>query len=171
MTKAKKITLSVFVILLILLAVAALVLFVWWYIQGRSAMDDAAAQVKRNENMVFVNDGYSKTFVKCDLYDDLFGENADMTLSTLPQMTISEEEAFQTAMDFFERYDLSGGYPIKKTDIYMKRNTVGTIDRYYTVTIEIDKPRPEHIINKYAIRKNVYRFFVNDSGVLYVSFQ
>ena len=167
MTKAKKITLSVFVILLILLAVAALVLFIWWYIQGRSAMDDAAAQVKRNENMVFVNDGYSKTFVKSDLYDALFGENADRTLSTLPQMTISEEEAFQTAMDFFERYDLSGGYPVKKAHqaFYNERY------RYYEVYIEIDIPRPEHIINKYAIRKNVYRFFVNDNGVLYVSFQ
>ena len=167
MTKAKKITLSVFVILLILLAVAALVLFIWWYIQGRSAMDDAAAQVKRNENMVFVNDGYSKTFVKSDLYDDLFGENADRTLSTLPQMTISEEEAFQTAMDFFERYDLSGGYPVKKAHqaFYNERY------RYYEVYIEIDIPRPEHIINKYAIRKNVYRFYINDSGVLYVYFQ
>ena len=170
MTKAKKITLSVFVILLILLAVAALVLFVWWYIQGRTPMHDAAAQVKRNENMVFI-DGWPQHFVKEELYDDMFGENGDRTLSFLPSVTIGEEEAFQTAMDFFERYDLSGGYPIKKTDIYMKRNTVGTIDRYYTVTIEIDKPRPEHIINKYAIRKNVYRFFVNDSGVLYVSFQ
>lgn len=168
MTKAKKITLSVFVILLILLAVAALVLFIWWYIQGRSAMDDAAAQVKRNENMVFVNDGYSKTFVKSDLYDDLFGENADMTLSTLPQMTISEEEAFQTAMDFFERYDLSGGYPVTKAYAYVPR---GNEIRYYEVIINMDIPRPEHIINKYAIRKNVYRFFVNDSGVLYVSFQ
>ena len=170
MTKAKKITLSVFVILLILLAVAALVLFVWWYIQGRSAMDDAAAQVKRNENMVFVNDGYSKTFVKSDLYDDLFGENADMTLSNLPQMTISEEEAFQIAMDFFERYNLSGGYPVKQTQVplYVPEQNG---KRYYLVIIEIDKPRPEHIINKYAIRKNVYRFFVNDSGVLYVSFQ
>ena len=170
MTKAKKITLSVFVILLILLAVAALVLFVWWYIQGRTPMHDAAAQVKRNENMVFI-DGWPQHFVKKELYDDMFGENGDRTLSFLPSVTIGEEEAFQTAMDFFERYDLSGGYPVKKTDIYMKRNTVGTIDRYYTVTIEIDKPRPEHIINKYAIRKNVYRFFVNDSGVLYVSFQ
>ena len=168
MTKAKKITLSVFVILLILLAVAALVLFVWWYIQGRSAMDDAAAQVKRNENMVFVNDGYSKTFVKSDLYDDLFGENADMTLSTLPQMTISEEEAFQTAMDFFERYDLSGGYPVTKAYAYVPR---GNEIRYYEVIINMDIPRPEHIINKYAIRKNVYRFYINDSGVLYVSFQ
>ena len=170
MTKAKKITLSVFVILLILLAVAALVLFVWWYIQGRSAMDDAAAQVKRNENMVFVNDGYSKTFVKSDLYDDLFGENADMTLSNLPQMTISEEEAFQTAMDFFERYNLSGGYPVKQTQVplYVPEKNG---ERYYLVIIEIDKPRPEHIINKYSIRKNVYRFYINDSGVIYVSFQ
>lgn len=170
MTKAKKITLSVFVILLILLAVAALVLFVWWYIQGRTPMHDAAAQVKRNENMVFVNDGYSKTFVKSDLYDALFGENADRTLSTLPQMTISEEEAFQTAMDFFERYDLSGGYPVKQTQVplYVPEQNG---KRYYLVIIEIDKPRPEHIINKYAIRKNVYRFYINDNGVFYVSFQ
>ena len=169
MTKAKKITLSVFVILLILLAVAALVLFVWWYIQGRSAMDDAAAQVKRNENMVFI-DGWPQHFVKKELYDDMFGENADRMLSTLPQMTISEEEAFQTAMDFFERYDLSGGYPVKQTQVplYVPEQNG---KRYYLVIIEIDKPRPEHIINKYAIRKNVYRFFVNDSGVLYVSFQ
>ncbi len=169
MTKAKKITLSVFVILLILLAVAALVLFVWWYIQGRSAMDDAAAQVKRNENMVFI-DGWPQHFVKEELYDDMFGENADRMLSTLPQMTISEEEAFQTAMDFFERYDLSGGYPVKQTQVplYVPEQNG---KRYYLVIIEIDKPRPEHIINKYAIRKNVYRFFVNDSGVLYVSFQ
>ena len=169
MTKAKKITLSVFVILLILLAVAALVLFVWWYIQGRTAMNDAAAQIKQNENMVFI-DGWPQHFVKEELYDDMFGENADRMLSTLPQMTISEEEAFQTAMDFFERYDLSGGYPVKQTQVplYVPEQNG---KRYYLVIIEIDKPRPEHIINKYAIRKNVYRFFVNDSGVLYVSFQ
>ena len=166
MTKAKKITLSVFVILLILLAVAALVLFVWWYIQGRSAMDDAAAQVKRNENMVFI-DGWPQHFVKKELYDDMFGKNGDRTLSFLPSVTIGEEEAFQTAMDFFERYDLSGGYPVKKAHqaFYNERY------RYYEVYIEIDIPRPEHIINKYAIRKNVYRFYINDSGVLYVSFQ
>ncbi len=169
MTKAKKITLSVFVILLILLAVAALVLFVWWYIQGRSAMDDAAAQVKRNENMVFI-DGWPQHFVKKELYDDMFGENGDRTLSFLPSVTIGEEEAFQIAMDFFERYDLSGGYPVKQTQVplYVPEQNG---KRYYLVIIEIDKPRPEHIINKYAIRKNVYRFFVNDSGVLYVSFQ
>ena len=169
MTKAKKITLSVFVILLILLAVAALVLFIWWYIQGRTAMNDAAAQIKQNENMVFI-DGWPQHFVKEELYDDMFGENADRMLSTLPQMTISEEEAFQTAMDFFERYDLSGGYPVKQTQVplYVPEQNG---KRYYLVIIEIDKPRPEHIINKYAIRKNVYRFFVNDSGVLYVSFQ
>ncbi len=166
MTKAKKITLSVFVILLILLAVAALVLFIWWYIQGRTAMNDAAAQIKQNENMVFI-DGWPQHFVKEELYDDMFGENADRMLSTLPQMTISEEEAFQTAMDFFERYDLSGGYPVKKAHqaFYNERY------RYYEVYIEIDIPRPEHIINKYAIRKNVYRFYINDSGVLYVYFQ
>ena len=169
MTKAKKITLSVFVILLILLAVAALVLFIWWYIQGRTAMNDAAAQIKQNENMVFI-DGWPQHFVKEELYDDMFGENADRMLSTLPQMTISEEEAFQTAMDFFERYNLSGGYPVKQTQVplYVPEQNG---KRYYLVIIEIDKPRPEHIINKYAIRKNVYRFFVNDSGVLYVSFQ
>ena len=166
MTKAKKITLSVFVILLILLAVAALVLFVWWYMQGRSAMDDAAEQVKRNENMVFI-DGWPQHFVKEELYDDMFGENGDRTLSFLPSVTIGEEEAFQTAMDFFERYDLSGGYPVKKAHqaFYNERY------RYYEVYIEIDIPRPEHIINKYAIRKNVYRFYINDSGVLYVYFQ
>ena len=167
MTKAKKITLSVFVILLILLAVAALVLFVWWYIQGRSAMDDAAAQVKRNENMVFI-DGWPQHFVKKELYDDMFGENGDRTLSFLPSVTIGEEEAFQTAMDFFERYDLSGGYPVTKAYAYVPR---GNEIRYYEVIINMDIPRPEHIINKRAIRKNVYRFFVNDSGVLYVSFQ
>ena len=169
MTKAKKITLSVFVILLILLAVAALVLFIWWYIQGRSAMDDAAAQVKRNENMVFI-DGWPQHFVKEELYDDMFGENGDRTLSFLPSVTIGEEEAFQTAMDFFERYNLSGGYPVKQTQVplYVPEQNG---KRYYLVIIEIDKPRPEHIINKYAIRKNVYRFFVNDSGVIYVSFQ
>ncbi len=167
MTKAKKITLSVFVILLILLAVAALVLFVWWYIQGRSAMDDAAAQVKRNENMVFI-DGWPQHFVKEELYDDMFGENGDRTLSFLPSVTIGEEEAFQTAMDFFERYDLSGGYPVTKAYAYVPR---GNEIRYYEVIINMDIPRPEHIINKRAIRKNVYRFFVNDSGVLYVSFQ
>ena len=169
MTKAKKITLSVFVILLILLAVAALVLFIWWYIQGRSAMDDAAAQVKRNENMVFI-DGWPQYFVKKELYDDMFGENGDRTLSFLPSVTIGEEEAFQTAMDFFERYDLSGGYPVKQTQVplYVPEQNG---ERYYLVIIEIDKPRPEHIINKRAIRKNVYRFYINDSGVLYVSFQ
>lgn len=167
MTKAKKITLSVFVILLILLAVAALVLFVWWYIQGRSAMDDAAAQVKRNENMVFI-DGWPQHFVKKELYDDMFGENGDRTLSFLPSVTIGEEEAFQTAMDFFERYDLSGGYPVTKAYAYVPR---GNEIRYYEVIINMDIPRPEHIINKRAIRKNVYRFFVNDSGVLYVYFQ
>ena len=169
MTKTKKITLSVFVILLILLAVAALVLFIWWYIQGRSAMDDAAAQVKRNENMVFI-DGWPQYFVKKELYDDMFGENGDRTLSFLPSVTIGEEEAFQTAMDFFERYDLSGGYPVKQTQVplYVPEQNG---KRYYLVIIEIDKPRPEHIINKYAIRKNVYRFYINDSGVLYVSFQ
>ena len=167
MTKAKKITLSVFVILLILLAVAALVLFIWWYIQGRSAMDDAAAQVKRNENMVFI-DGWPQHFVKKELYDDMFGENGDRTLSFLPSVTIGEEEAFQTAMDFFERYDLSGGYPVTKAYAYVPR---GNEIRYYEVIINMDIPRPEHIINKRAIRKNVYRFFVNDSGVLYVSFQ
>ena len=167
MTKAKKITLSVFVILLILLAVAALVLFVWWYIQGRSAMDDAAAQVKRNENMVFI-DGWPQHFVKKELYDDMFGENGDRTLSFLPSVTIGEEEAFQTAMDFFERYDLSGGYPVTKAYAYVPR---GNEIRYYEVIINMDIPRPEHIINKRAIRKNVYRFYINDSGVLYVSFQ
>ena len=167
MTKAKKITLSVFVILLILLAVAALVLFIWWYIQGRTAMNDAAAQIKQNENMVFI-DGWPQHFVKEELYDDMFGENADRMLSTLPQMTISEEEAFQTAMDFFERYDLSGGYPVTKAYAYVPR---GNEIRYYEVIINMDIPRPEHIINKRAIRKNVYRFFVNDSGVIYVSFQ
>lgn len=169
MTKAKKITLSVFVILLILLAVAALVLFIWWYIQGRTAMNDAAAQIKQNENMVFI-DGWPQHFVKEELYDDMFGENGDRTLSFLPSVTIGEEEAFQTAMDFFERYDLSGGYPVKQTQVplYVPEQNG---ERYYLVIIEIDKPRPEHIINKYAIRKNVYRFFVNDSGVLYVSFQ
>ncbi len=167
MTKAKKITLSVFVVLLILLAVAALVLFIWWYIQGRSAMDDAAAQVKRNENMVFI-DGWPQHFVKEELYDDMFGENGDRTLSFLPSVTIGEEEAFQTAMDFFERYDLSGGYPVTKAYAYVPR---GNEIRYYEVIINMDIPRPEHIINKRAIRKNVYRFFVNDSGVLYVSFQ
>lgn len=167
MTKAKKITLSVFVILLILLAVAALVLFVWWYIQGRSAMDDAAAQVKRNENMVFI-DGWPQHFVKKELYDDMFGKNGDRTLSFLPSVTIGEEEAFQTAMDFFERYNLSGGYPVTQAYAYVPR---GNEIRYYEVIINMDIPRPEHIINKYAIRKNVYRFYINDSGVLYVSFQ
>ena len=167
MTKAKKITLSVFVILLILLAVAALVLFVWWYIQGRTPMHDAAAQVKRNENMVFI-DGWPQHFVKEELYDDMFGENGDRTLSFLPSVTIGEEEAFQTAMDFFERYDLSGGYPVTKAYAYVPR---GNEIRYYEVIINMDIPRPEHIINKRAIRKNVYRFYINDSGVLYVSFQ
>lgn len=167
MTKAKKITLSVFVILLILLAVAALVLFVWWYIQGRSAMDDAAAQVKRNENMVFI-DGWPQHFVKKELYDDMFGKNGDRTLSFLPSVTIGEEEAFQTAMDFFERYNLSGGYPVTQAYAYVPR---GNEIRYYEVIINMDIPRPEHIINKRAIRKNVYRFYINDSGVLYVSFQ
>ena len=95
----------------------------------------------------------------------LFG---DRTLSFLPSVTIGEEEAFQTAMDFFERYDLSGGYPVTKAYAYVPR---GNEIRYYEVIINMDIPRPEHIINKRAIRKNVYRFFVNDSGVLYVSFQ
>ena len=130
-------------------------------------MDDAAAQVKRNENMVFI-DGWPQHFVKKELYDDMFGENGDRTLSFLPSVTIGEEEAFQTAMDFFERYDLSGGYPVTKAYAYVPR---GNEIRYYEVIINMDIPRPEHIINKYAIRKNVYRFFVNDSGVLYVSFQ
>ena len=75
MTKAKKITLSVFIIFVIILAVAALALFIWWYIQGRTAMDDAAAQVRKREGMFFVDEGYSKQFVKYELYDDLFGEN------------------------------------------------------------------------------------------------
>ena len=101
------------------------------------------------------------------LDDDMFGENGDRTLSFLPSVTIGEEEAFQTAMDFFERYDLTGAYPVKKAHqaFYNERYT------YYEVYIEIHIPRPEHIINKYAIRKNVYRFYINDSGVLYVSFQ
>lgn len=130
-------------------------------------MDDAAAQVKRNENMVFI-DGWPQHFVKKELYDDMFGKNGDRTLSFLPSVTIGEEEAFQTAMDFFERYDLSGGYPVTKAYAYVPR---GNEIRYYEVIINMDIPRPEHIINKRAIRKNVYRFFVNDSGVLYVSFQ
>ena len=163
MTKAKKITLSVFLVLL----AAAPALFIWWYIQGRTAMDDAAAQVERNEDMVFVNDR-PQYFVKDELYDDLFGENGDETLSFLPQVTIDEEEALQIAMDFFERYKLDEGYPVKKTDIYMNDRTG---DRCYHIDIEIDKPRPKYIINKYVIRKNVYRFFVNDSGVLYLYLQ
>ena len=168
MTKAKKITLSVFIIFVIILAVAALALFIWWYIQGRTAMGDAAAQVRKREGMFFVDEGYSKQFVKYELYDDLFGENGDETLSFLPQVTIDEEEALQIAMDFFERYKLGEGYPVKKTDIYMNDRTG---DRCYHIDIEIDKPRPKYIINKYVIRKNVYRFFVNDSGVLYLYLQ
>ena len=118
--------------------------------------------------MFFVDEGYSKQFVKYELYDDLFGENGDETLSFLPQVTIDEEEALQIAMDFFERYKLGEGYPVKKTDIYMNDRTG---DRCYHIDIEIDKPRPKYIINKYVIRKNVYRFFVNDSGVLYLYLQ
>lgn len=82
MTKAKKITLSVFIIFVIILAVAALALFIWWYIQGRTAMDDAAAQVRKREGMFFVDEGYSKQFVKYELYDDLFGENGDVVFLT-----------------------------------------------------------------------------------------
>ena len=64
MTKAKKITLSVFIIFVIILAVAALALFIWWYIQGRTAMDDAAAQVRKREGMFFVDEGYSKKQIR-----------------------------------------------------------------------------------------------------------
>ena len=168
MTKAKKITLSVFIIFVIILAVAALALFIWWYIQGRTAMDDAAAQVRKREGMFFVDEGYSKQFVKYELYDDLFGENGDETLSFLPQVTIDEEEALQIAMDFFERYKLGEGYPVKKTDIYMNDRTG---DRCYHIDIEIDKPLPKHIINNAVRRKNWYWLYVNDNGVFYVRFQ
>ena len=64
MTKAKKITLSVFIIFVIILAVAALALFIWLYLQGRTAMDDAAAQVRNREGMFFVDEGYSQQFGK-----------------------------------------------------------------------------------------------------------
>ena len=64
-------------------------------------MDDAAAQVRQREGMFFVDEGYSKEFVKYKLYDDLFGENRDKTFSFLSSVTIEEEEAFQMAMDFF----------------------------------------------------------------------
>ena len=67
-----------------------------------------------------------------------------------------------------DSYKLGEGYPVKKTDIYMNDRTG---DRCYHIDIEIDKPRPKYIINKYVIRKNVYRFFVNDSGVLYLYLQ
>ena len=92
-----------------MLFAAALALFIWWYIQGRTAMDDAAAQVGKREGKFFVDEGYSKKFVKYELYDGLFGENRDKTLSFLPSVTIDEEEALQIAMAFFKRYELSGG--------------------------------------------------------------
>ncbi len=163
MTKAKKITLSVFLVLL----AAALALFIWWYIQGRTAMDDAAAQVERNEDMVFVNDR-PQYFVKYELYDDLFGENGDETLSFLPQVTIDEEEALRIAMDFFERYKLDEGYPIRQAYVYVPRDSE---ERYYEVIVDIDKPLPKHIINNAVRRKNTYSLYVNDNGVFYVRFQ
>ncbi len=168
MTKAKKITLSVFIIFVIILAVAALALFIWWYIQGRTAMDDAAAQVRKREGMFFVDEGYSKQFVKYELYDDLFGENGDETLSFLPQVTIDEEEALQIAMDFFERYKLGEGYPIRQAYVYVPRDSE---ERYYEVLVDIDKPLPKHIINNAVRRKNWYWLYVNDNGVFYVRFQ
>lgn len=166
MTKAKKITLSVFLVLL----AAALALFIWWYIQGRTAMDDAAAQVRKREGMFFVDEGYSKQFVKYELYDDLFGENGDRTLSCLPQVTIDEEEALQIAMDFFERYKLDEGYPIKHVEVptFVLEYNGG---KYYEVLIQIDKPLPKLIINNAVRRKNWYWLYVNDNGVFYVRFQ
>lgn len=165
MTKAKKITLSVFLVLL----AAALALFIWWYIQGRTAMDDAAAQVRKREGMFFVDEGYSKQFVKYELYDDLLGENADRrTLSCLPQVTIDEEEALQIAMNFFERYKLDEGYPIRQAYVYVPRDSE---ERYYEVIMDIDKPLPKHIINNAVRRKNTYSLYVNDNGVFYVRFQ
>ena len=170
MTKAKKIMLSVFIIFVIILAVAALALFIWWYIQGRTAMDDAAAQVRKREGMFFVDEGYSKQFVKYELYDDLFGENGDETLSFLPQVTIDEEEALQIAMDFFERYKLDEGYPIKHVEVptFVLEYNGG---KYYEVLIQIDKPLPKLIINNAVRRKNWYWLYVNDNGVFYVRFQ
>ena len=98
MTKAMKITLSVSFVL----AAAAMTLFICWHIQGRTAMDDAAARVKQNEDMIFVRDKWSTPFfVKRDIYGDLFGENGDKTLSFLPPVTIDEKAALQMAMDFF----------------------------------------------------------------------
>ena len=167
MTKAMKTTLSVSFVL----AAVAMTLFICWYIQGRTAMDDAAARVKQNEDMIFVRDKWSTPFfVKRDIYGDLFGENGDKTLSFLPPVTIDEKAALQMAMDFFERYNLNEGYPIQQVQAptFVLEYNGG---KYYEVDIEIDKPRPKYIINKDVLRKNVYRFFVNDNGVLYVYLQ
>lgn len=166
MAKARKITFVVFLVL----AAAALTLFVWWHIQDRTAMDDAAAQVRQREGMFFVDEGYSKEFVKYELYDDLFGENRDKTFSFLPSVTVEEEKAFQMAMDFFERYNLNEGYPIQQVQAptFVLEYNGG---KYYEIDIEIDKPRPKYIINKDVLRKNVYRFFVNDNGMLCVYLQ
>lgn len=164
MTKAMKITLSVFFVL----AAAAMTLFICWHIQGRTAMDDAAAQVRQREGMFFVDEGYSKEFVKYELYDDLFGENRDKTFSFLPSVTVEEEEAFQMAMDFFERYKLSEGYPIRQAYVFVSPDDEV---KYYEVIIDIDKPLPQHIINNAVRRKNTYSLYVNDSGVFYVRFQ
>ena len=82
LTKAMKITLSVSFVL----AAVAMTLFICWHIQGRTAMDDAAARVKQNEDMIFVRDKWSTPFfVKRDIYGDLFGENGDKTLSSARQ--------------------------------------------------------------------------------------
>lgn len=134
-------------------------------------MDDAAARVKQNEDMIFVKDKWSTPFfVKRDIYGDLFGENGDKTLSFLPPVTIDEKAALQMAMDFFERYNLNEGYPIQQVQAptFVLEYNGG---KYYEIDIEIDKPRPKYIINKDVLRKNIYRFFVNDNGVLYVYLQ
>ena len=157
MAKARKITFVVFLVL----AAAALTLFVWWHIQDRTAMDDAAAQVRQREGMFFVDEGY-------ELYDDLFGENRDKTFSFLPSVTVEEEKAFQMAMDFFERYKLSEGYPIRQAYVFVSPDDEV---KYYEVIIDIDKPLPQHIINNAVRRKNTYSLYVNDSGVFYVRFQ
>lgn len=165
MTKAMKITLSVFFVL----AAAAMTLFICWHIQGRTAMDDAAARVKQNEDMIFVRDKWSTPFfVKRDIYGDLFGENGDKTLSFLPPVTIDEKAALQMAMDFFERYKLSEGYPIRQAYVFVSPDDEV---KYYEVIIDIDKPLPQHIINNAVRRKNTYSLYVNDSGVFYVRFQ
>ena len=125
---------------------------------------------EKGKGMFFVDEGYSKQFVKYELYDDLFGENGDETLSFLPQVTIDEEEALQIAMDFFERYKLDEGYPIKHVEVptFVLEYNGG---KYYEVLIQIDKPLPKLIINNAVRRKNWYWLYVNDNGVFYVRFQ